>query len=152
MTTYRVLGLEKLTAALQAFPAELVKQSLNKALMKGAVLIRDECRRRAPVGPTGKLEGSIIAIRDKRPELSGFQAGATVFAKYKGAGAALSSPSEKYPKGEAYWRFVEFGTARMGAKPFMRPAFETQKVQALAVIIDSIAADVPRIAKSLGGA
>ena len=74
MTTYRVLGLEEITAALQAFPDELVKKSLSKALMKGAVLIRDECRRRAPVGPTGKLEGSIIAFRDKRPELRGSQA------------------------------------------------------------------------------
>jgi HK97 gp10 family phage protein len=26
-----------------------------------------------------------------------------------------------------YWRFIEFGTSRMAAKPFMRPAFDSSK-------------------------
>jgi len=32
-----------------------------------------------------------------------------------------------------YWRFVEFGTAKMAARPFLRPAFEAQKQNALEV-------------------
>jgi len=33
-----------------------------------------------------------------------------------------------------YWRFVEFGTAKMAARPFMRPAFEAKKGDALEAI------------------
>lgn len=40
MTTYRVLGLEKITAALRAFPDALVKKSLDKALAKGGAMIQ----------------------------------------------------------------------------------------------------------------
>lgn len=29
-----------------------------------------------------------------------------------------------------YWRFLEFGTAKMAARPFLRPAFDPEKIQA----------------------
>jgi len=33
-------------------------------------------------------------------------------------------------------RFLEFGTSKMGAKPFMTPAFESEKQHALEKIIE----------------
>jgi HK97 gp10 family phage protein len=30
-----------------------------------------------------------------------------------------------------YWKFVEFGTEKMAARPFIRPAFEAMKMDAL---------------------
>ncbi|NCQ29162.1 MAG: hypothetical protein GW802_17310, partial [Armatimonadetes bacterium] len=32
------------------------------------------------------------------------------------------------------WRFIEFGTSKMPAKPFLRPAFEGQKENAVKAI------------------
>lgn len=37
------------------------------------------------------------------------------------------------PRGAYYWRFVEFGTSLMQARPFLRPAFEAKKREALGV-------------------
>lgn len=37
------------------------------------------------------------------------------------------------PRGAYYWRFVELGTSLMQARPFLRPAFESKKREALGV-------------------
>jgi len=136
MTTYKIRGLEKVTAALRSFPKAIVTQSLNKALAKGAAVFRDSARSRAPVD-TGLMASDIIMAKDRKPGISGAQARYVVLVKYRGKDAA------------PYWRFVEFGTVKMQPQPFMRPAFDTSKAVALAEIIDSIASDVPRIAKQV---
>jgi HK97 gp10 family phage protein len=38
----------------------------------------------------------------------------------------------RYIRGDAfYWPFVEFGTAKVRARPFLRPAFEARKERAV---------------------
>ena len=49
-----------------------------------------------------------------------------------------------------WWRFVEFGTAKMAAKPFMRPAFDVSSQQALSLITNKLAAEVEKEAAKLG--
>jgi HK97 gp10 family phage protein len=39
------------------------------------------------------------------------------------------------PRDAYYWFFVEFGTARTPARPFLRPAFDSLKDQAIAAAI-----------------
>ena len=44
----------------------------------------------------------------------------------KGAGkSGAANPDDPF-----YWRFVEFGTSKMAARPFLRPAFESRKFAA----------------------
>ena len=60
-------------------------------------------------------------------------------AKQRGAFKAKNASSGAYnPKDPYYWRFVEFGTSKMPAKPFLRPAFEQTKEKAATEIITTL--------------
>lgn len=41
-----------------------------------------------------------------------------------------------------YWRYLEFGTSKMAARPFLRPAFEAQKNAAIEVFKTTLAEGV----------
>ena len=41
-----------------------------------------------------------------------------------------------------YGRFVEFGTSRMAAKPFLRPAYDAARAKALQAVQERMAAEV----------
>jgi HK97 gp10 family phage protein len=138
MTTYRVNGIEQIRATLLALPAALVKKSLQKAVMKPAMIVRDQARVNAPKD-SGLMASDIIAMQDKKPQIAGMAARAVVFVKWKGK------------TGAPYWRFVEFGTAKQPPQPFLRPAFDVNAANAVAMMIDSVASDLPAIVRAAGG-
>lgn len=154
----QVEGLAELGRALRQLPKEIASKNggpLRKALFQAAKVIREEAKRRAPVHegpplkkgrqPSGTLKRNIIAKRDRRPD--------TVGATERYRVAVRTGKRQK--TGDAfYWRFVEFGhrivprggkrkggisarrRAAQGAvppKPFMRPAFESKKREAVQV-------------------
>ncbi|OPZ07460.1 MAG: hypothetical protein BWZ07_03320 [Alphaproteobacteria bacterium ADurb.BinA280] len=49
-----------------------------------------------------------------------------------------------------YWRFLEFGTAKMPPVPFLATAFEQNKEAALAAIVKSMRVEVDKIAARVG--
>ena len=90
----------------------------NKALKKAGQVIVDEAKKNVPV-KTGKLkEGlKVSGIRKKNGN------------KYVLAGIQKGDNSKIF-----YGKFLEFGTSKMGAKPFMAPAYESKKKEAKEVI------------------
>ncbi len=48
--------------------------------------------------------------------------------------------------GDAHSSFLEFGTARMAARPFLRPAFERQKGPSMKRIADAVRIAIARAA------
>lgn len=44
-----------------------------------------------------------------------------------------------------YASFVEFGTYKMSAQPFLRPAFDEGELRALSAIVDSVEAHMRRV-------
>ena len=46
-----------------------------------------------------------------------------------------------------YGRFVEFGTSRMAAKPFLRPAYDAARAKALQAVQERMAAEVRKATK-----
>lgn len=136
MTTYRIQGIEQLRANFAAFPKELAAKAFGQALAKGAAPIRDAAVAQAPRA-TGRLAAAIKIARDRRPQLAGMDARYVVFVRYEGPDAAT------------YWRYTEFGTAKLAPMPYMRPAFESQKEPALQIIFQSLSDAVPRIAATL---
>ena len=107
-------GLDKL--------ADSVGESvLRSAGYAGAKIFMDEAKILAPVG-TGTLRNNIIV---KRAEEKSEGAEKQTYVVTVRAGKFNT-------EGDAfYWRFVEFGTARSAARPFMRPAFESMKNAAI---------------------
>lgn len=90
----------------------------NKALKKAGQIIVDEAKKNVPV-KIGKLkEGlKVSGVRKKNGN------------KYVFAGIQKGDNSEIF-----YGKFLEFGTSRQNAKPFMAPAYESKKNEAKEVI------------------
>ncbi|MNV89190.1 hypothetical protein D3C71_1834640 [compost metagenome] len=50
----------------------------------------------------------------------------------------------------SYWRYLEFGTKKMAAKPFLTPAAEANGPQAAQLIVDQTRAAIDRVMKARG--
>lgn len=132
-TVSEVKGLEDLISKLNSLPEKLEKKVLRAAIRKGANIIRDKARAYVPVD-TGELRKSIT--------VSG--------AKYRKGTIALSiKPRKNKKRGISvfYGKFIEYGTSKMAAKPFMRPAYDEAEKEVLDVVINDIKSKVNEVAK-----
>lgn len=127
----RVEGLRELRANLLKLADRTQRNVLNRAVNAGARVIRDEAKMRAPVD-TGRLEENIITAKRRSPKGQSTYVVAVRGITPKGNSDNTLKTDD--PKNAYYSRFVEFGTSKMSAQPFMAPAFEMKKHDALAVI------------------
>lgn len=97
-------GFRFLEKALEKSP-DLVRSFASSAVAASAYAIAERARSLVPVA-TGELKSSIDYTRT-RTSLTG--------------SVGLSG------KDTYYWRFVEFGTRNMAARPFFRPAAESER-------------------------
>lgn len=146
MQLEHVKGLAELSAALKKLPDRIARNALRQSVSQGAAVIRAEAKVRAPRAPRvlgkqhtppGTLRRAIVTKHDvKRSNLTSQTYVVTVRSgkRYRNQGKKKNLSQDAY-----YWRWVEFGTVKMAAQPFLRPAFETKKSEA-----------VNRIAKVLG--
>lgn len=104
-------GLDELNATFAALERELTGPQLVKLTESAADVIYQEVIARAPED-TGALKASIESVAA--------QHGKSVTTSVDVADSAKGGI--KY-----YAVFLEYGTAKMAAKPFMRPAFEAKK-------------------------
>lgn len=145
----RIDGLQEIGAALRELPRRLDSKILNAGLLAGARVVRDEAKRLAPElsveddrWERGALRRAIAASRIRPTQ---YAAEATVrvrkltkrqLAKFKSRRRFLAGRLRRaHPRDAFYWVFVEFGTAKMTARPFLRPAFESQKERAVEAAI-----------------
>lgn len=134
-------GLKETVAALRGLPRELSGNRggpVRAGLAAAARLIRDEARDQAPV-KSGNLKKQIFMYRDREPGQGSehYVVGVRTGRRSKRVrklyrSNKLSSALRALSGGDAwYWGFVEFGTVKMAAHPFMRPAFEATKNRAV---------------------
>lgn len=138
MSGIKIHGSDRLDRKLRELSEAVAKEALAKAVEKGTEIVREEIRRRAPVGEGG-LKRSVTSHMSKRTR---YEAQGKVGFTGEGAHAHL----------------VEFGTAprvtddgayrgAMPARPFIRPAWDAKKRQAYETILDELRARVQRVAK-----
>lgn len=156
----KVEGLAELAKALKALPPEIAGKNggpLRKAIGRAAVVIRDDARRRAPVD-TGNLRDNIIAVRKRRTPNG--NEGYFVEVRRKRRKYANTRANRRKKRagmnyetmGEAYYgMFVELGTAKSPAQPFLRPAFESKKVEAVETFRVEFAKAIDAAAKKVRG-
>lgn len=148
-----VSGLPDLRAALLGIAPKLRRRALRNALAAGARVIRDDARRRAPVLQiAGVLKSPIrkagtvrdaIGVRTSKIARKAGDVGVFVNVRPAKRGArGAKSPNDPF-----YWRFLEFGTAKMRASPFLQPAADKMG-EALRIFIAKIG---PQIQKLNGG-
>jgi HK97 gp10 family phage protein len=147
-TTIRVEGLRELEARLKSLADEIggkkAAQPVKAALRKAGKIVQKDAQARVRVD-TGLLRDNIIVATAKRQKPGRFAVNVTVRAKAKKyADNRKNRKAGKVGKtfknyGALYYaRFLEFGTSKMQAKPFLRPAFEANKGQLAQVIRDEL--------------
>ena len=120
---------DDLLKTLSQFPKNIQNNVMTGAIRAGANVIRDEARIRVPK-KTKDLAKSIVSIKRRAETRNQVKFSVT--------------PSRG--KNKAGWRahFIEFGTSKMSAKPFLRPAFEASENKSLDAAKDYIAKRIPQ--------
>lgn len=146
--TVEIKGLRELQDALRELPEKIAGLVLNGAVKEGAQVIEREAELRAPER-TGALRRSIVATALKRPH-EGHDATVIVRVRRSTKTQRLKRQKAGQPVDDAfYWRFVEFGTSKASARPFLRPAFEAKKAEAAGVIKQALRRRIEKEAAKL---
>lgn len=145
-------GLRELQERLRQLPRELQGKVLTQALREGGRVIVKDAQGRAPVAvaahPVGKgkeqvqpgnIRRNIVMRAVKETDST-----ATV-------SIGVRSSGKKSNKNAFYWRFLEFGTKFIAARPYMRPAFEARKLEAAQKIKEALAKRIDAAVRKLGG-
>ena len=172
----KIEGLKELEDALKLAREKLgVKTGgvIIRGLKEGAKLIRSDAKLRAPLGSRlrqvgrgrRRKDGTISEPRTRRggllkanivshaiPTASRIAGGRpTVIVRVRNRGYSriggkirLNRPGSS----PGYWWFVEFGTSHNAPRPFLRPAFEAQKKNAVEKAKEAIAAELSNIFKN----
>ena len=135
-------GADALLKRLQALGDETLQRKMaRRALRKGAIVFRDAARENARRLDDPQTRESIarnIAIRESR---RGGAAAGGVMLRVGVLGGAKKTQGTGHPGGDTfYWRFLEFGTKKMAAQPFLRPVLAQKAQQAT----DAVAVDLER--------
>lgn len=152
-------GLDTFAQALKLLPDNVSRKILRGAVAAAGKVIRDEAKSRAPVHtgsvaqghpPAGTLKRAIAQGRSNRFSRPGKE----VYHVFVRNSAVAGSKGKKIVAGGKfdayYWRYIEFGTSKMSARPFMRPAFEAKKDAAIEALTQYIAERFPQEAEKLG--
>ena len=129
MIELKIEGLDVLERKLREFGPKVARNGLRAANYAGAATFRDAVRQTAPVR-TGQLKAAVsIFKRSGPPEVVKHSIG------FRGKRLKYANTSENRRKrrvGRRYTvdtrntmvaRFLEYGTSKMSARPFLRPAF-----------------------------
>jgi len=145
-----ISGLEGLLRSLREAPKAIQGRAVQSGMRKGGNIIRDDARRRAPRA-SGFMASQIVTRRAnaKTRQRAGVGQGGEYFTigVKTGRRRKFANTKRNRRKGRAgkvyqetgwayYWRFVEFGTKKMRASPFLTPAGESKGPEAAQVVID----------------
>ncbi|HEX4381242.1 MAG TPA: HK97-gp10 family putative phage morphogenesis protein [Candidatus Acidoferrum sp.] len=126
IVSVKISGLEELADALERKPLAAAKAVVRKCLRASARVFWQEMRQRVRRGwHVFESKGS------GRSREFGFLAD-HIGIKIRVRGDELGGTAQVGPVKKGYWElFLEFGTRKMAAIPFIRPAFESRKQDAL---------------------
>lgn len=117
-----VKGLAELEQTLLQLADPAVRRVLRKGMRRGAAIVRNDARARVRVA-SRRLQRAIRS-RERSDEQGWIRIAVEV------------------PKSAFYGKFGEYGTSKMAAWPFMRPAAESKTEEAVAAMRDAIAEGV----------
>lgn len=118
---------KSLMSSLKELPINIQTNVMVGATRAGANAIAEEAKSRVPID-TGDLKKSIGVNREK---------GTREIVRF------AISPRKGKGLGGWYAHFVEFGTSKQAAQPFMRPAYENSSEEALRRAGEYLRARVP---------
>lgn len=149
---FTIEGFDELVANLQDLPKATQRNTIKKSLLVAAKPFVDHAKRIVPVN-TGALKDSIVAGgkidgAGKSEYSDALASGGT---KAEAVAALRAARREKGRMVEIYagvirlaWyaHFVEFGTEKTEARPFIRPAWDAEKENMLRVLQEELGTQV----------
>jgi len=140
---FEVAGLRQLGEAMRGLSEDVRTKVARQAVAAGASVVRKAARDKAPVD-SGNLKASMIMKRIRETNLTEEY----IVTPRKGKtrdGKAAKRGQGKLGKDAYYARFVEFGTVKVPARPFIRPAMEDNVQRATQAIADRLAARIKKV-------
>lgn len=147
--TVTVEGLAELNANLLKFGKVIAGQAVTDALREGGFIIRNEAKRRAPVLENDTLRRRRGALRTNISAYPVAWNQVVVRVRSRGYIFDKNDPKARRPGNPNYWWLREFGTSKLPAQPFLRPAFEAKKMEALDAIRARLAKNIELAAAGL---
>jgi len=156
--TFQLHGLDKALATMRGLSPQLRKKAARAALRKSALVVRNAARANAsrlddPATANNIAKNVDMAFAGRFFKQTGdlkfrvgVRGGARVYGKTRD-NVRSGRAGQKYATGGStfYWRFLEFGTQKMAARPFMRPALEANVAKATDVFINELNKQLDRI-------
>ena len=151
--TVKLEGVADLKRALAEAAADIRKKAVRGALREAGKVIQGAARGLAPVlmvatpiRKPGTVRKNIVVRASKFARQAGNEG---VYINVRGIrGKArvsrLGKAGAKNPNDPYYWKFLEFGTKKMPARPFLRPAADSKGEEAISKFMQSV---VPQIEK-----
>ena len=146
----RIQGLDEAIKTLKQLPDRIRKKHLGAAMRLGARIIVNDARKRVPVD-TGFIKKNITQkSSSRRVGDRAYRVSVGVNNDIKKSG--LQGTSTKNKTGltgfanapSYYWRFLEFGTSKMQARPFIRPAGEENKGAVFAKVTSALRSSIAK--------
>jgi len=155
MVTVQIKGLKELQTALNQLPIDLQGKPARAAVAAGARLVQKQAKENAEAHrQTGTLEKNIILAKTRRPVPGqveyavGMRKVKKWYVNNRANQRSGRAGKAHMVEGEAfYWRFLEFGTSKYPKKPFLVPAFESKKMEAIELIKKRLAIGIELLAK-----
>jgi HK97 gp10 family phage protein len=145
-----LLGAKETSDVIKKLPPELAKKVYTAALRKGANVFRDAMKEAAPTDSKYNRRHTMSKGKgqSKRTEFIKLRNEIKVsFTKISTISFELA-----IHVGRAFWgMFLEYGTTKMGARPWARPVYETKKEEALDVTGKALGEGVEKTAARLAG-
>ncbi len=141
--TMQLKGFKELASALRELPQRVSRNALRAAVNAGATEIKKEARIQSPVD-TGLLKKNLYQkqVREASgPNRQTFYVGVRQGVVRNKDGTKKDMPF--------YWKFMEFGTSKLPAAPFLRPAFESKKEDAVKRISEKLDERIQKYAVEL---
>ena len=156
MLEVRVENLDEVIDKMSTFASKLQRKGLTQALRKGMRPVVRTARAKAPVD-TGALKKAIVARVNTR--MGRRVGGAVVQVGIRGGAKEYVNDSrnrrmgrvgQSYEQGgnQFYFRFLEFGTNKLPARPFLRPALAENAQKTTDIVTAELRKAVDRIAST----
>jgi HK97 gp10 family phage protein len=149
---FSIRGLDPLLDKLKRVQQEVVLKGGRLAVRRAAQIVRDAARANARAMDDPATAANIAANIVERFSPKRFRANGDIMFRVGvlgGAGGNVESKGlDSLPgKDTRHWRYVEFGTEKTPARPFMRPALESNIGAATNEIVDQLEKAIDRAIK-----
>lgn len=151
-----VSGLAEIDRKLRLLPQRIGTNAMRRALRRGAIVIRDQARANAkqiddPDTRENIAKNIVVQSAGRRRERA---AGGIMMRVGIMGGAAANKHSQDAsgnPGGDTrHWRFVEFGTSTVQARPFMRQAMASSAEKAMNTAAAAMDSEINKELAKLG--